>query len=199
MQVRHSCATGPRHPITRLILIAGALCAMATTAPAADDAGQAALDRLRFTRSFDAIHDKLAADEAAKAGLSTTPAPWTSEALPPPKGAMREVPASAFGATVAHASAGSWREPGDACSMAAGGTVRVLGSASDAGTLVSYRPPATASPVAMEGCADGTVAFIPTVSLFGWPSVGSSLAERREVGARLAAAADRVLSGPDTD
>lgn len=197
MRVRHLCATGPRHLVIRLILISGTLCATATAAPAADDAGQAALDRLRFTRSFDAIHDKLAADEVAKAGPSTMP--WTSEALPPPKGIAREVPASAFAATVAHASAGSWREPGDPCSMAAGGIVRVLGSASDAGILVSYRPPATASPGAVGGCADGTVAFVPTGSLFRWPSVGSSLAERREVGARLAAAADRVLSGSGTD
>lgn len=188
-----------RRMLARLILAASAACATATAAFAADDAGRDALDRLRYARSFDAIHDRLAAGEAERAAASAAAGPWTSAALPPPRGTVREVPAAAFAATVAHASVGSWRGPGDRCSMAAAGTVQVLGSAPGPGTLVRYRPPVTASPDAAGGCSDGTMAFVPTDALFGWPDVGAWSTARREVGARLAAAADRILSDQGVD
>lgn len=111
----------------------------------------------------------------------------------------REVPAAAYHATVAYPSPGSWREAGDACTMSAAGTVHVLGSTPDLGTLVRYGRPSTAPMAGADACGDGTMAFVPTDVLFAWPSPGASEAERREVGARLATVAGRILSDAQVD
>lgn len=77
-RIVRGCALG-------LSILAAASYASAKTASAADDTARAAMDRMRYARSFNEIHDRLAAEEAARAAPSAAAAPWTSAGSPHPR------------------------------------------------------------------------------------------------------------------
>lgn len=151
------------------------------------------MDRMRYARSFNEIRDELTAEEAVKAAAREPSAPWRSAEDVPPQMTLREVPTSAYRATVAYPSPGSWRQAGDDCVMTPDGSVRVLGSDPSLGALVRYGRVGVTSATGADSCGDGTIAFVPAGDLFTWPMAGASENRRREVGAKLSGVAGQIL------
>ncbi len=120
---------------------------------------------------------------------------WPSEAVPPPVGLLRDVPEPGRVAVVARGTPGSWREPGDTCSMAAGGGVEVIGWDETFGALVRHARPRGPDQDPGRSCTDGAIVFVPTDVLFHWPGDGAYERRRRAMGSAVKGAADRLL-GP---